>query len=90
MIVYIHAYDKQPVAEHYVTLCPAGHLPKEFDGSDWWDETGLERKAKEFRVKFTNGECDINQVYPDVGDRLGKYMIATKLAEKSRLIRANW
>lgn len=83
MIIYLHgSTDKPPVAEHTVIVAPAGHLPKEFPGEAWWDDTGEKRKPMQYNVVFAYGEAE-------VPDDLGKYMVATGLAKKSRLVLPN-
>lgn len=78
MIVYYHGSpDKPPVAEHTLIVCPAGHRPKDCPEDDWWDKTGERPKAKEFTIKFFHGEAEVS-------DPLGKYLIATDMAKKTR------
>jgi hypothetical protein len=88
MICYLHGSpDKPPVAEHTLICSPAGHRPREFpigngDDDDWWDHSGDKPHPRQFEVKFFHGTAE-------VPDPLGRYLIATGLAEKSRLILPN-
>ena len=83
MIIYLHGSPgKTPTAEHTLFVCPAGHLPKEFDGANWYDDTGEKRMARTYEVKFHYGEAS-------VPDPLGKYLVATGQALKNRLVIAN-
>lgn len=78
MILYYHGSpDKPPVENHIITVCPAGHLPNDCPEDYWWDEVGDKKKAKEFVVHFVYGEAEVE-------DQLGKYMVATKIAMKTR------
>ena len=83
MIVYLHgSIDKNPVAEHTLICAPAGHRPKEFEGNDWWDTSGDKKKPLEFKVKFFFGQAEVD-------DSLGKYLVGTGQAMKSRLVLPN-
>lgn len=83
MIVYLHgSTDKLPVAEHTLLCAPAGHHPKEFESDAWWDMSGDKKKPMEFQVKFLFGQAEVD-------DTLGKYLVATGQAQKSRLVLPN-
>lgn len=78
MIVYYHGSpDKPPVENHIITICPAGHLPKECSEVFWWDDSGEKRKPREWTVKFRYGEAEVE-------DPIGNYMVATGIAMKTR------
>jgi hypothetical protein len=81
-IFYHGSVDKLPVANHTLITAPAGHLPKEFESEDWWDDTGERRRPKTFEVKFTFGQAE-------VPDPLGRYLIETGQAMKHRLVIQN-
>lgn len=83
MIIYLHGSEgKTPVAEHTIICAPAGHRPKEFEGDSWWDLTGDKKKPMEYPVKFIFGQAE-------VPDDLGKYLVATGQAMRSRLVLPN-
>lgn len=83
MIIYLHgSTDKNPVAEHTLICAPAGHLPKEFQGPGWWDDSGEKKRPLQFEVKFFYGEAE-------VADDLGRYLVETGQAQKSRLVLPN-
>jgi hypothetical protein len=80
MKVFYHGSpDKPPVQLHHVILCPGGHLSEESCPSSFWEGRGEQRKAKTFHVTFTYGEATVDE-------ELGKYMLDTGQAKKSRLI----
>lgn len=83
MIVYIHGSDgKPPVAEHTIIVAPAGHLPKAECLSEWWDASGERVVPAQFPVKFHYGEAEVD-------DQIGRYMVTTGQAMKSRLVLPN-
>lgn len=93
MIIYHWASpDKLPVAQHTLICAPAGHLPKDFEtvnkegkrepNSDWWDMTGDKPRPRQFEVLFVYGEAE-------VPDALGRYLVETGQAQRTRLIVPN-
>lgn len=83
MIVYLHGSpDKPPVAEHTLIIAPAGHLPKEFESEAWWDDTGEKRRPQSYEIKFFFGEAETT-------DEIGRYLVKTGQAMKSRLVLPN-
>jgi hypothetical protein len=83
VIVYLHGSPgKTPVAYHAMTVSPAGHRPKDCPEDSWWDYTQDKPKPREFFVEFHHGEAEVDE-------SLGKYLLDSKLAFKSRLILPN-
>jgi hypothetical protein len=70
---------KPPPVSHTFLVCPGGHLSEEQCPSSFWEGKGDNRKAKTFPVEFVYGEATVEA-------ELGKYMIDTGLAQKTRLI----
>lgn len=83
MIVYLHGSPgKTPVAEHTLIIAPAGHLPGEFQGKDWVDASGERPRPLQMEVKFHYGEAQVT-------DEIGKYLVSTGQAMKTRLVLPN-
>lgn len=80
MKVFTHGSEgKPPPASHTFLVCPGGHLSESACPASFWEGRGEQRKAKTFAVEFVYGEATVD-------DELGKYMLETGLAQKSRLI----
>lgn len=83
MIVYYHAsLDKDPVESHTLIVAPAGHLPHDYQGDAWWDKSGERPRPVQFEVHFHYGQAETT-------DELGRYLVSTGQAMKTRLIRPN-
>jgi hypothetical protein len=83
MIVYYHGSpDKLPVETHTLIIAPAGHLPNQFEGPTWWDNSREPPRPVQFEIVFHHGEAEVE-------DPIGKYLIATGMAQKSRLVLTN-
>lgn len=83
MIVYLHGSpDKLPVETHTLICAPAGHLPNDFAGKDWWDLSGERPRPLQKEVVFHYGEAEVT-------DEIGKYLVSTGQAQKTRLILPN-
>lgn len=83
MICYLHGSPgKPPVESHTLIIAPAGHLPHEFESDSWWDRSGERPKPLQFEVQFIHGEAEVT-------DEIGRYLVATGQAMKSRLILPN-
>lgn len=83
MLIYYHASDdKDPVASHTILIAPAGHLPQEYTGDSWWDKSGERPRPVQFEVHFRFGQAETT-------DEIGRYMVKTGQAHKTRLIRPN-
>ena len=77
MNVYLHGSDGQPPpARHVVIMTPAAHLAGQELPSEFVEADG---KPRNFEILFVHGKAEVS-------DALGKYMIAQKLAEKTRLV----
>jgi hypothetical protein len=87
MFVFLHATKSPgqfPVPEHYLRVCPAGHLPHQFVGDTWWDASGDKLVPREFTVKFERGRAEVS-------DELGRYLIDTGQAQRTKYIKpAEW
>ena len=83
MIVYAHGSPgKPPVAEHTYICCPGDHLSGEECPDSFWEGKGEKRTPKTFHVLFRYGKAEVE-------DALGRYMLATGLAQKTRLVIPN-
>lgn len=58
-------------------VCPAGHHPNRADLPVEWVDN--DNKPVTFQVEFTYGTAEVD-------DALGKYMLAERMVERSRLI----
>jgi hypothetical protein len=75
--VYIHGSEgRPPPASHTKYIAPAAHMAGQECPVDWVDSTG---KPREFQIDFLNGTAEVEPT-------IGKYLIDTKQAERSRLI----
>ena len=70
------------MADHTFIVCPGGHLSEEECPDSFWEGKGEKRSPKTFHVKFVFGKAEVN-------DELGKYMISSGLASKSKLVMPN-
>ena len=78
MIIYLHgSAEKEMVEDHYVIVCPAGHVPGEFKSQDWWLDADM-KIPKQFQVYF-------HYVEAEVEDNLGAYMIKYGMAHKHKM-----
>jgi hypothetical protein len=89
MIIHLHGSPGKPPVEKHILICaPAGHLPKEYplgkDGevNDFWDQSGDHPTPRQFQVEFRFGKAEVS-------DSLGRYLVQTGQAQKSRLILPN-
>lgn len=81
MRVYIHGSvqgndGRPPPASHTKFICPGAHMAGRECPHDWFDATG---KPVEFQIEFVGGAAE-------VPDTIGKYLVSTGQAQKSRLI----
>lgn len=71
------AGERQQVGSQTLHICPAAHVgEKAACPLTWFGEDG---EPANFNVTFINGEAEVE-------DTIGKYLLAYKLARKSRLI----
>jgi hypothetical protein len=83
MIVYLPGSpDKPPGARHFMSVCPAGHLPVEYnlerDGGKWWDRSTIPPRPQNFNFVFEGGECNVTP------QAVAEYMVSTGLVVKKR------
>jgi hypothetical protein len=71
------AGERQQVGAQTLHICPAAHVgEKAACPLSWFSEDG---EPLNFNVTFINGEVEVE-------DSIGKYLLAYKMARKSRLI----
>lgn len=78
MLVYLHGSpDRNPPASHTKFIAPAAHLAGQECPHEWVDTTN---KPIEFQIDFVHGKAEVD-------DAIGKYLVETGQAFRSRLIR---
>lgn len=71
------AGERQAQGVQTLHICPAAHIgEKAACPTEWFGEDG---EALNFTVTFRHGEAEVD-------DQIGRYLLAYKLARKSRLI----
>lgn len=71
------AGERQAQGRHPFNINPAAHLSdRTACPGDWFDDDG---NPREFVVQFVDGEAEVD-------DRIGRYMVAHRMARKTKLI----